>query len=206
MNEKILNFEYFANSIDSFIDEICTIQLNPDYIGNMYINEYKNIVIILEEIKINFQNKKYADFSDGEKVIERLGEFASANLWVDLRMFFQYVQNLFIDYLEAEINDYLAKYEPVLKIQYDVKSIIEKIVQFPNLFGEFINYFLNNGGSFKDMELIEIEGFTAEKIMKNANVSVITAYIHMANMHIDNVLGKANMFLAYPVLEDKENK
>ena len=54
MNEKILNFEYFANSIDSFIDEICTIQLNPDYIGNMYINEYKNIVIILKNTNINY--------------------------------------------------------------------------------------------------------------------------------------------------------
>ena len=142
-----------------------------------YIDEYKYVLYLLDEIIINCENHKYFDLKSIDDYLRYgkvkdyawdmlIGDFKDIQVNVDI-----YYSMLVRDFIKEKTDesDEWRKY---------YGAFYPKLLNHTNFFVEFVSYILNNE-SFDDLELIKVFDKNIIEVMQETKHSLPLAYIVM---------------------------
>lgn len=148
--------EKYKNQIEKtfkFVEDIIYVRLENDDTKN----EWKYVLISLDEAERNFKNNRYFNVRDLLDFIE--------NFYGKDNIIYNRINEINIDaeiYFREIIDNY-GKYE-----------YLDKIVRHPDLFEELVNYIL--AGEKFENELINLEGFTVKNVQERTHLTVKQIY------------------------------
>lgn len=125
-------------------------------------NEYKQMLYILEEARINIENNRFFDLDDCTRII--------ANLYFERKtddtFFFvsQAIQKSDL-YHKTIVEEFVKTQFTKVVYRFERNVFILKICHQPELFKEFVNYILNNNNFVEDEEPIVVRGITAREML-----------------------------------------
>lgn len=166
----------FADRLTDIIDKIITIRVNGNKISEDKLCEYKNVINILEEAKINAENNKYFDIYDVIEVFPSVEDFRD-DLFKELLS----IQSDSIEEIDKIVINYLVKEEKM--DEKDIRrKILDNLCRNNDLYVEMINIILNDGILDKNVNLIEVNGFDIKDLYELNNLSLFESYLQLSHM------------------------
>ena len=166
----------FASRLSDIIDKIIDIRVNGTKISEEKLSEYKNVINILEEAKINAENNKYFDIYDVIEVFPSVEDFRD-DLFKELLS----IQSDSIEEFDRVVINYLKKEEKM--DEKDIRrQIMDNLCRNNDLYVEMINIILNEGRIDKNVDLIEVSGFDIKDLYELNNLSLFESYLQLSHM------------------------
>lgn len=165
-----------ASRLSDIIDKIIDIRVNGTKISEEKLSEYKNVINILEEAKINAENNKYFDIYDVIEVFPSVEDFRD-DLFKELLS----IQSDSIEEFDRVVMNYLKKEEKM--DEKDIRrQIMDNLCRNNDLYVEMINIILNEGKIDKNVDLIEVSGFDVKDLYELNNLSLFESYLQLSHM------------------------
>lgn len=144
--------------LEKVISNIIYVDLNICNSKNDMIT-WKNVIQILEEARINCENNRYFNLDNALRILK--------NNNLQGKVMYQEIENI-----NKEIEDFYYKY---ITKKYKNSSVFNIMIH-KDIFEECVNYIFNNEKFEDEEKLIEIEGYTAKKLIEKIGYNTTRAY------------------------------